>query len=396
LAGREAERAAQLFRAGVTTEQERDLREATLISCRARQAWPQLCSRPAQLDLDYAFVRSPIAGRVGRIQVTPGNLVGPTLATPLTTVVSVDPLYVYMDVDEARALRLKRGAGRRGTRGLSGRSRLPHEAAVDFVDNRVDPQTGTLKVRAVIKNPDGRWMHGLVRARAAAEEGAHDALLIADQAVATDQDRKFVWVVDQNGKVQPRPVKLGQLDHGLRVVRDGLSSSDRVIVRGLQRVRPSVEVATELVAIARRHSCRGEQAMKFAHFFVERPIFAGVLSIVIFVLGAISAFLLPISEYPEVVPPTVVVRAQYPGASPQVISESVAAPIEQEINGVENMLYMFLQLELGWHDEPDCNISDRHRFGPGAGAGPEPRGAGPAEAPGRRAPFRRSNAQELA
>jgi multidrug efflux system membrane fusion protein len=249
LAGREAERAAQLFRAGVTTEQERDLREATLNQLAARASVAAAVLATAQLDLDYAFVRSPIAGRVGRIQVTPGNLVGPTLATPLTTVVSVDPLYVYMDVDEARALRLKRGAGAAARVGFPDEAGYPHEAAVDFVDNRVDPQTGTLKVRAVIRNPDGRWMHGLFARVQLPEEGAHDAILIADQAVATDQDRKFVWVVGQNGKVQPRPVKLGQLDHGLRVVRDGLSSSDRVIVRGLQRVRPSVEVATELVAM---------------------------------------------------------------------------------------------------------------------------------------------------
>src|SRR5882724_2806353 len=137
LARREAERAAQLFRAGVTTEQERDLREATLNQLAARAGVAAAVLATAQLDLDYAFVRSPIAGRVGRIQVTPGNLVGPTLATPLTTVVSVDPLYVYMDVDEARALRLKRGAGAAARVGFPDEAGYPHDAAVDFVDNRV-------------------------------------------------------------------------------------------------------------------------------------------------------------------------------------------------------------------------------------------------------------------
>jgi len=249
LAGREAARTAQLFQSGVTTEQDRDLREATLNQLAARTQVAAAALSTAQLDLDYAFVRSPIAGRVGRVLVTPGNLVGPTLPSPLATVVSVDPLYVYIDVDEARALRLKRGDAASARVGFADEAGYPHEAAIDFVDNRVDSQTGTLKVRAVIKNPDGRWMDGLFARVQLPEDGAHDAVLIADQAVATDQDRKFVWVVGADGKAQHRPVKLGQLDHGLRVVREGLSSTDRVIVRGLQRVRPSVEVATEVVAM---------------------------------------------------------------------------------------------------------------------------------------------------
>jgi RND family efflux transporter MFP subunit len=249
LAKREAERAAQLFQAGVTTEQERDLRDAALNQLVAREKVASAALATAQLDLDYAFVRSPIAGRVGRILVTAGNLVGPALATPLATVVSVDPLYVYVDVDEARALRLQRGARAVARVGFPDEVGYPHEARIDFIDNRVDPQTGTLKVRAVIENHDGRWMHGLFARVQLPEDGAHEAVLIADQAVATDQDRKFVWVVGADGKVQPRPVKLGQLDHGLRVVKEGLSSSERVIVRGLQRVRPSAEVSTELVAM---------------------------------------------------------------------------------------------------------------------------------------------------
>jgi multidrug efflux system membrane fusion protein len=248
-AGREAERSLQLFQAGVTTEQERDSRAAALNQLAARTQVAAASLSTAQLDLDYAIVRSPIAGRVGRILVTPGNLVGPTLSSPLATVVSVDPLYVYIDVDEARALRLKRGQNATARVGFADEQGYPHEAAIDFVDNRVDAHTGTLKVRAVIKNPDGRWLDGMFARVQLPEEGAHDALLIADQAVATDQDRKFVWVVGQDGKAQHRPVKLGQLEHGLRVVREGLSASDRIIVRGLQRVRPSTEVATEVVAM---------------------------------------------------------------------------------------------------------------------------------------------------
>lgn len=256
LAGRESQRAEQLFKASVISEQERDTRDAALhqLAARVDVAAAQVSS--ARLDLEYAYLRAPIDGRIGRMLVTPGNLVGPGTVSPLATLVSVDPLYVYVDVDETRALRLKRGAGALARVGLPGEEGYPHEAALDFVDNRVDPQTGTMKVRVTLRNPDGRWLHGLFARVQLPEDAAQEAVLIADQAVATDQDRRFVWVVGQNGKVEHRAVKLGPLDHGLRVVRDGLLPSDRVVVRGLQRVRPNAEVATEVVAM--RDAARAE------------------------------------------------------------------------------------------------------------------------------------------
>lgn len=249
LAGREAERAEQLFKAGVSTEQERDTRDAALHQLAARTDVAAAAVSTAELDLEYAFVRSPIDGRIGRMLVTPGNLVGPSLAMPLATVVSVDPLYVYVEVDEARALRLTRGENAAAHVGFPGEEGYPHEANIDFIDNRVDTQSGTLKVRAVVRNPEGRLMHGLFARVQLPEQAPRQAVLIADQAVATDQDRKFVWVVGADGKAQHRAVKLGPLDQGLRVVREGLSGSDRVIVRGLQRVRPNADVALEVVAM---------------------------------------------------------------------------------------------------------------------------------------------------
>ncbi len=249
LARKNAARGEQLFNAQVISEQEWDTRSATFHQLEARSQVASAAVNSAQLDLEYAYVRSPIAGRIGRFLVTPGNLVGPTLPTPLTTVVSIDPLYVYVDVDETRALRLGRTPGATARVGFAGEDDYPHEATLDFVDNRVDPQTGTIKVRAVLKNPDGRWVHGLFARVQLPEEASHPALLIADLAVATDQDRRFVWVVAPDGKVSHRTVKLGPLNGGLRVVREGLTTQDKIVVRGLQRVRPGAFVAPQVISM---------------------------------------------------------------------------------------------------------------------------------------------------
>src|SRR6185369_6819100 len=249
LARKNAARGEQLFQASVISAQDWDERSATFHQLEARTQVASAAVNSAELDLDYAFVRSPISGRIGRFLVTPGNLVCPSLPTPLTTVVSVDPLYVYVDVDETRALRLGRAPGAVARVGFSGEEGFPNEVALDFVDNKVDPQTGTLKVRAVLKNPEGRWVHGLFARVQLPEDTSHDALMIADLAVATDQDRRFVWVVGADGKVEHRTVKLGPINGGLRIVREGLSVNERIVVRGLQRVRPGALVATQEVAM---------------------------------------------------------------------------------------------------------------------------------------------------
>ena len=244
LSRKNAARATALFQASVISEEERDTRDASFHQLEARTEVAKAALASATLDLSYTSVRSPIDGRIGRILVTPGNLVGPSMASPLATVVSIDPLYVYVDVDETRALRLN-GTGTVAHVGLAGEDGCPHEARLDFLDNRVDPQTGMLKVRLTLPNPDGRWVHGLFARVELPESAAHDALLIADPALATDQDRRFVWVVGADGKVEPRRVKLGPLSGGLRVVREGLKASERVVVRGLQRVHPGALVAAQ-------------------------------------------------------------------------------------------------------------------------------------------------------
>ncbi len=208
--------------------------------------------------------------------------------------------------------------------------------------------------------------------------GTYSAVLINDEAVGTDLGKKFVLVMDGD-KPAYRSVELGPKIEGLRIVRSGLNKDDTIIVKGLQRVRPGSPVAPETIPMASKETLAAlaqqrqaleagnlEQVapekpapklasvatprgsgirlkMNFSKFFISRPIFAAVLSLLILIAGAISLFQLPISEYPEVVPPTVVVRANFPGANPKVIGETVAAPLEQAITGVENMLYMSSQ-----------------------------------------------------
>ena len=136
--------------------------------------------------------------------------------------------------------------------------------------------------------------------------------------------------------------------------------------------------------------------MRFSRFFIDRPIFAAAVSIVIFIAGAISIFALPISEYPEVVPPSIVVRAVYPGANPRVLAEAVAAPLEEQINGVENMLYVSSQATSDGVADPDRHLPRRHRRRPRAGAGAKPRQPGAAALARGGAPARRHHRQELA
>jgi len=261
VAGRDAARADALLNSKSISEREWDTQSGALQQLTAASQVASAEVRSAELDLEYAFIRAPVDGRMGRALVTAGNLVGPTTTTPLATLVSVDPLYVYLDVDEARALHLARPRVRApsgnatganavvGKVGFAGEDGHPHEAPMDFMDNRVDPATGTTKLRLVVPNPDGNLTPGLFARVELPDDSARQALLISDHAVGTDQDRKFTYVVDSDNKVQYRAVKLGPLHHGLRVVREGLRMGDRVIVRGTQRVRPGSPVLPTLVTM---------------------------------------------------------------------------------------------------------------------------------------------------
>jgi multidrug efflux system membrane fusion protein len=246
LAGQELKRAEELVDRKLIAERDLDAArartqqaEAALLSALARR-------RQAELDLGFTRITSPIAGRVGAALVRPGNLVAPG-ETLLTTVVSTDPVYVVFDGDEGAYLRYQQMA-RRGERessrdarnpvlvGLADEEGYPHRGEMDFVDNRVNPETGTIRGRAVVPNPDGVFTPGLfarVRLLGASEV---DAMLIHEQAVLTDQDRRYVYIVGGDNTAQRRDVTLGAHVEGLRIVESGLEPGDKVVVNGVRKI----------------------------------------------------------------------------------------------------------------------------------------------------------------
>jgi RND family efflux transporter MFP subunit len=263
LAKVEYARTAQLVKSRAVSETELQVWKAKEGTAAAEMQKALAAIEQAQLDVDFTKVTAPITGKVSRTQVTAGNLVnaggGETL---LTTIVSVDPMYVYFDVDE-RALLRYREHFRRGMDGgkkesgpepsvkelkipvqvaLEGEENYPHKGVIDFADNRVNPSTGTIQVRGVLPNPQ-RILDVGMRARVHVPvSDPHKALMITERAVGTDQGRKFVYVVNGQNVVERRDVKLGRLSNGLQIVLEGLKPEDWVVVNGIQRVRDGAKV----------------------------------------------------------------------------------------------------------------------------------------------------------
>lgn len=209
----------------------------------------------AQLNLDFTRVIAPIDGRASRAMITAGNLVTTgDSASVLTTLVSLDKVYVYFDVDEATFLRYQND-GRRTTKlpvkvGLVGEDGYPHQGIVDFTDNQLNAGTGTIRMRALLENAERRFTPGLFARVQMPGSAEFNAMLINDKSVMTDQDRKFVYIVDKDGKAQRRDIEVGRVAGGLRIVQKGLAAGDRVIVDGMQKVfMPGMPVAAKNVAI---------------------------------------------------------------------------------------------------------------------------------------------------
>jgi multidrug efflux system membrane fusion protein len=250
-------RAQTLIEAKVISREEFESRHAASAQSDASVRGAEAAVATARLNLQFTEVRAPTSGRVGRALVTTGNLAQAD-ATLLATLVSLDPVHVYFESDEQTYLRYNELA-RKGERarthnpvriGLANEQGFPHEGTVDFIDNQVDPKTGTIRARAVLANPDRVFTPGLF-ARVQLEGSAEfKALLIDDKAVLTDQDRKYVYVLGANNTAQRKDITLGRMIDGLRVVSAGLAPTDKVVVDGVQKVFfPGMPIKAAVVAM---------------------------------------------------------------------------------------------------------------------------------------------------
>jgi membrane fusion protein, multidrug efflux system len=245
------DRAERLLARNATSQEEFEQLAADATVAAAQLASTSAALEKAALDLSFTRVTAPIAGRVSRAIVTPGNLVDASVV--LTTVVSDEAVYAYFDVDEQTYLdhvQQSNAAEHSVVHvGLINEQGYPHAAQLDFVDNQVDPNHGTIRARAVLDNRDGRFTPGLFARMKLVSPNRHSAALVDDRAIGTDLNKRFVFVVDGQGVVQYRPVETGRLVEGFRIVENGLAAGDVVIVNGLQRVRPGVSVAQTRVAM---------------------------------------------------------------------------------------------------------------------------------------------------
>lgn len=259
LADSERARAGRLLDAKAISRQEYDQRVSRYSQSQAELRAARAAVDTARLNLEFTQVRSPIAGRVSRANVTSGNYVSAG-QTVLTSVVSLDPIYVSFEGDEqtylkhqAQAQRGERPSSRDAANpvrvGLSNETGYPHEGRMNFVDNALNPATGTIRGRAVLPNPGRLFVPGMFARVQLLGSARYPATLISDESVGTDQDRRYVLVVKSDNSVEYRAVGLGGIHDGLRVVERGLAAGERVILGGLQRARPGMTVAPQEVAL---------------------------------------------------------------------------------------------------------------------------------------------------
>lgn len=258
----EAARAKKLSDLQAISTETYEQRRSASAEAQANVAAAQAAVDAARLNLEFTQVRAPISGRAGRALVTAGNLVSAgDAASVLTTLVSLDKMHVHFDTDERTFLHYaelarkgerpsENGAGVPVQVGLVGEEGFPHTGVVDFLDNQVDPATGTIRARALLDNADRAFTPGLFARVRVLGSGQFDAMLVDDKAVLTDQDRKYVYVVDAKHQAQRRDVTLGRTADGLRIVETGLKAGDKVIVSGVQKVFfPGMPVADKTVVM---------------------------------------------------------------------------------------------------------------------------------------------------
>jgi RND family efflux transporter MFP subunit len=263
LAKNEAKRAEILIASRAIAAEDYDTRLKAAAEAESSVKVAEAAVRAAELELEFTSVRAPITGRISNAPVTEGNLVtgGERDSTLLTTIVSLDPVYVYFEVDEQSALKY-RELHRQGTRvsplfepipvemGLANEVGFPRKGKVDFVDNVLRPDTGTIRARGVFDNPDKLMAPGFFARVRIPGSGEYDALLIRDEAIGSDQGRSFVFVITDDNKAEYRPIETGPIQDGLRIVRSGLKADERIVVNGVVHVRNGTSVAPEETEMA--------------------------------------------------------------------------------------------------------------------------------------------------
>ncbi|MFB9289610.1 efflux RND transporter periplasmic adaptor subunit [Pseudoduganella plicata] len=267
LARLELNRAEKLLADKAIAQREFDERASTQKELDANARAAQAQYESAKLNLAYTRVTSPIDGRVSKAEITLGNLVDGNVV--LTSVVSLDKIYASFDGDEETYLRVgsqsHKGQPVVVKVGLANEEGFPHEGRLEFVDNQLDPQTGSVRMRATFDNTDGALVPGLfARVQLGGGTAQTKAILINDRAVGTDQNRKFVFVVGKDNKAEYRPVKLGPTIDGLRVVREGLKADEKIVVNGLQRVRPGAPITPQVVPMDSNVAAAGKDNKKDA------------------------------------------------------------------------------------------------------------------------------------
>ena len=253
------ERADNLIRSGNITGQVADQRRQAALSARATLDRAQAALNRAKLDMEFTEIRSPLSGRISRRLVSVGNLINAN-DTLLSTIVSLDPIQFYFDADERSFLDYlsdlvpgadaSKGGSREVTVALTGETQASHKGHIDFVDIRLDQASGTMRGRAVFDNKDGTLTPGLFGRISIAGSKAYQGILIPDEALGTDQDRRIVYVIGPDNKVSSKVVRPGPRIDGYRVIREGLKGDETVVINGLMRVRPGIAVDPKMTELS--------------------------------------------------------------------------------------------------------------------------------------------------
>ncbi len=254
------ERGQQLTGSQTISQRDQDNRINSYREAEANLKAAQATLQTAQLNLSYTEVRAPVTGRVGKREITVGNLIAAGPGSPLlTTIVSTSPIYASFNADEQVVLRALNSLGEDATASKTGRipvkmgtatsSGLPFEGHMQLIDNQVDARSGTVRVRAIFDNKDGRLLPGQFVRLQMGQPKTERALMINERAVGTDQNKKFVMVVNKENKAEYREVSLGVAVDGLRMVTAGLKPGEQIVIKGMQRIRPGAPVAPEVVAM---------------------------------------------------------------------------------------------------------------------------------------------------